>query len=179
MRNVVYYIATTVDHYIADEAGEVGTFLTEGDHIPAFFESLSRFDSVLMGTNTYAYGFKYGMEMGKPAYPDYHLKNYIFSRSMEFESTDEVVLVKSNPATYIKDLKQAEGKDIWLCGGGALAGYLLDHEVLDELILKINPVVQGKGIALFGESTKTVQLEHYDTKTYESGAVFISYKIRY
>ncbi|HRF97471.1 MAG TPA: hypothetical protein PLZ51_19825, partial [Aggregatilineales bacterium] len=61
-RKLVYYVATTVDHYIAHEDGSVGGFLTEGQHIPDYFASLRDYDTVIMGKNTYESGYAYGVK---------------------------------------------------------------------------------------------------------------------
>ena len=186
IKKLIYYVATTVDHYIAHEDGSADGFLYEGAHIQDFFDSLVNFDTVIMGKNTYEYGFQFGMKMGEPAYAPYNLKNYIFSRSMHFESNEQVQLVQANELEVIRQLKQNgsahtgdNGKHIWLCGGGAFAGYLLENELIDELIIKLHPVVFGSGIPLFGQSTKSVGLELYDTRGFDSGVLVLSYKIKY
>lgn len=43
-------------------------------------------------------------------------------------------------------MRQQDGADIWLCGGGALASRLIDE--IDRLVLKVNPVLLGSGIPL-------------------------------
>ena len=180
MRELIYYVATTIDHYIAREDGSTEGFLPEGDHIPAFWESLNDFGGVLMGKNTYEYGYDYGLVKGQPAYADFpDLKNYIFSKSIDVESSERVEVVRENGIDFIRSLKKQEGKALWLCGGGQLAGSLLEAEVIDRLILKVNPVVFGTGIPLFGSSRKSIKLELYDTKVFKVGAVFLYYHIVY
>jgi dihydrofolate reductase len=180
MKKLIYYVATTVDNFIAHENGSVDGFLYEGEHIQDFFDSLSAFDAVLMGKNTYEYGFQFGMKPGEPAYAPYNLKNYIFSRSMRFESNEMVQLVDSDEIAFVRTLKQEgteNGKHIWLCGGGAFAATLLENELIDELILKVHPVIFGRGIPLFGSSTKAVGLSLYATRSFTSGVMVNSYRI--
>ncbi|MEU2608169.1 dihydrofolate reductase family protein [Streptomyces albus] len=58
------------------------------------------------------------------------------------------------PAEVVRELKQQDGADIWLVGGGKLAAALLDE--IDELIVKRSPRVACAGIPLFdGEFTPT------------------------
>jgi hypothetical protein len=52
-------------------------------------------------------------------------------------------------AATVRELKQEQGKDIWMAGGARLAAALVNE--LDELILKVNPIVLGSGIPLFAE----------------------------
>jgi len=121
------------------------------------------------------------MKPGDPAYADFNpdMKNYVFSRSANFESNNRVQLVRQNEIELVKNLKKEAGKDIWLCGGGALAGSLLEHELIDELLIKLNPVVFGSGIPLFGKSKKEIGLSFLNSKTYDSGVLLLGYKIIY
>ena len=106
------------------------------------------------------------------------IKHIVFSRSLDFESNEEVELVKGNAIEYIQNLKKNPSKKIWLCGGGELATSLHDNELLDRLILKVNPTIGGAGIRLFGDSKKNVHLELIDLKKYASGVILASYDFK-
>jgi dihydrofolate reductase len=179
MSELVYHVGTTVDHFIAGPNGEIDptVFLFEGEHIPDFLAGIQHYDTVLMGGKTYEYGFQFGKKPGEPAYDG--IKHYIFSNSIDFESNDEVELVKENAVAFIKNLKQVSNQKIWLCGGGQLAGTLLDNELIDTLILKIYPTMIREGIPLFGSSKKQIQLELLDLKHYANGVILPTYKIHY
>lgn len=181
MRKIIYHVAATLDNFIAHSDGSFDGFLPEGEHVTDFLDSIKHYGAILMGKNTYEVGYKYGMKPGDPAYADFNpeMKNYVFSRTARFESNDRVQLVKQDEIEFIKNLKTEPGKDIWLCGGGALAGALLENELLDELLIKLNPVVFGSGIALFGGSTKKANLNLLSSKTYRTGVVLLQYKIDY
>ncbi len=179
MRKVVYYVAITVDHYIAHEDESVDGFLAEGHHIPDYLNSLRDYDTVLMGKNTYEWGYRYGATPGEPS-PTYpHMMHYIFSRTMENYQHERLQVVREDAGDFVRRLKQQDGGTIYLCGGGRLAGALVDAEVVDELILKVNPVVFGSGIPLFGNSKKGFALSLLDAKVYNNGVVFLHYAIAY
>jgi dihydrofolate reductase len=155
---LIYHVATTLDLFIADRNGvaDESIFLdTDGDFQNDFLESVKRYDAVLMGRKTYEYGFRYGLKPGEPSgiaqavHPE--LKHYIFSNALDFPSNERVELVREDAVSFCAKLK-SEGKyqNIWLCGGGQLAGALLRHRLIDTLILKINPILLGDGIPLFG-----------------------------
>ncbi len=169
MRKIDYHIATTLDGFISHDNGSVDGLLMEGEHADDFLQSLGEYDTVLMGRKTYEFGFQFGLEPGQAAYPN--MKHYIFSQSLEFESSDDVWLVNSKVLETINQLKKENGKNIWLCGGGELAGFLLENDLIDTLTVKVNPVVFGSGRALFGESKRSVSLHHTNSKTYNNGVV--------
>jgi dihydrofolate reductase len=178
MRNISYHVATSVDHYIAHEDGSVGGFLPEGDHIPAYLAHLQEYDTVIMGRHTYEFGYAFGLEPGQPAYP--HMQHYIFSKSIQLPDVSEKVeVVAHNQLEMIRTLKAGEGSDIYLCGGGQFAGWLLDHGLIDKLRIKLNPSVFGRGIPLFGDSRRDVALALTDTTVYESGVLLLDYELRY
>lgn len=181
MRKLIYHVAMTLDHYIAHEDGSIGGFskFSEGEHVTDYLEQLNSYDTVVMGKNTYTFGYQFGLKPGQPAYP--HMKHYIFSKSLQFETEpdERVKVVNQNELGCIRELKEEEGTDIYLCGGGSFAGFLLEHELIDELRIKLYPFLFGRGIKLFGNSPKAVELELLDTKVYNTGAQLLTYQIKY
>jgi len=175
VRKINYHIAVTLDGYICRDDGGIDGFLMEGEHADEFIQSLERYDSVLMGSNTYKFGFQFGLKAGQPAYPN--LRHYIFSNSLDFKSSEAVKLIKGDVLETIRKLKDIDGKEIWLCGGGELAGYLFDNDLLDKLTLKINPVIFGSGRRLFGNSVKTANLTLLSSKRYGNGVILSEYDI--
>ena len=178
MRKISYHVATSLDRYIAHEDGSIGGFLPEGDHVTEYLTSLQEYDTVIMGKHTYEFGYQYGLEPGQPAYP--HMEHYLFSKSLELPNkADQVHIVADNQLELIQSLKEGEGNDIYLCGGGQFAGWLLENELIDQLKIKLNPAIFGKGIPLFGSSTKAVDLILTDSKTYKSGVLLLTYDVAY
>jgi dihydrofolate reductase len=178
-RKLVYYVAATVDHYIAREDETVDGFLSEGPHIADYLNSLRDYDTVLMGKNTYEWGYRYGVIPGEPSPVYSGMMHYIFSRSMDSYQHERLQVVREDAAAFVQRLKQQPGGSIYLCGGGQLAGSLLDQELIDELILKLHPVTFGKGIPLFGNSVKGVGLVMNNINIYPNGVMHLHYTIRY
>ncbi|GGY96640.1 dihydrofolate reductase family protein [Streptomyces nitrosporeus] len=91
-----------------------------------------------------------GLGSYRPAYdngitsPYAHLRQYVVSTTLDREVDPAVTVVGRDPLGLVRALKKEEGGlDIWLCGGGKLAGVLLPE--LDEMIVKSYPVVAGAG----------------------------------
>lgn len=179
MAKLIYHTAITLDNFIADSNGvaDDSIFLNEGDHVTDFISDIQQYDAVLMGGKTYEYGFQFGLKPGEPS--PYELKHYIFSNTMQLESNDKVKLIKNNAVSFIQDLKMKEDGKLWLCGGGKLAGSLIEHQLIDQLILKINPVLIGMGIPLFGNAKLRLNLDLVDMKQYSNGVLKSTYNIIY
>lgn len=187
MRELTYYVAVSIDGFIAGLDGEFDRFLFEGDHSAAigakypgtaptelaerfgFPTEGGPFDTVLMGWNTYAVGLP-----DLPS-PYRHLRQIVFTRTHEAPAgADGVEFTDRNPVDVVRDLKAEEGKGIWLCGGGALAAELRDE--IDRLALKRNPVLFGAGIPLFdGREYRPSDFRATAITPYESGVVLAEY----
>lgn len=187
MRTLTYFVAATLDGYIADRDGQFDFFPIEPDLIEAvvadYPETLpvqaraplgltdtdsKRFDSVLMGRATYEPALQAGITS-----PYGHLRQYVFSTSLT-ASDPEVQVVSEEPAQFVRDLKQDEGMGIWLCGGGKLAGALVDE--IDELVVKRYPIVLGSGIPMFEGSGKPTGFELENSRTLPSGVAVTTYR---
>ncbi|GAA1600386.1 dihydrofolate reductase family protein [Streptomyces globosus] len=193
MRRLVYYIATTLDGFIAgpdgaDPTGPNGFWPIAEDYIEhlvaEYPETLpvharqalsvtaegTRFDTVLEGRRTYEIGLAAGIT---DAYP--HLRHLVFSRTLTELPDPAVELVSADPVATVRELKQQDGKDIWLIGGGELAGSL--YAEIDMLVLKVGPLTLGDGIPLFSREAA------FDPRVWtladhtvlKSGAVFLTY----
>ncbi|WP_373518950.1 dihydrofolate reductase family protein [Pricia sp.] len=69
--------------------------------------------------------------------------------------------------------------DIYLCGGGKFAGWLLENEMIDILKIKLNPLILGDGIRIFGTSSKEYQLKLMHNEVFNEGLSIITYQVNY
>jgi dihydrofolate reductase len=177
MRKLVYHVAATLDNFISREDGSTEGF-PDGEHVQHYFEMLKNYDTVVMGKGTYEAGYRFGMKPG--AAPYQNMQHYVFSKTLQLEEKDDRLhIVQTDAVKFVKELKSAQGQPIYLCGGGALAGTLLDAGLIDQVILKLNPLVYGHGIRMFGNSIRQVSLELKECKTYNSPVVLLTYDVKY
>ena len=123
-----------------------------------------------MGRHTYEVGTAIGVTSPYP-----HLQQFVISSTMEQSPHPDVQLVKGDPVALVRRLKQEPGLGIWLCGGASLAGALYDE--IDELVLKVNPVVIGTGIPLFRGARGPMRLELTDHRTFAGGVAVHCYRV--
>ena len=176
MRRLVYLVAVTLDGFIA---GPDGGDPSGSDFLPVtpdlvehlvttWPETLpgpardamgisgdgSHFDTVVEGRRSYDLGLAAGL---LDAYP--HLRHLVVSRTLD-GSDLPVEVVDGDPVARVRELKAADGQDIWLVGGGTLAHALLPE--IDRLVLKVNPSVIGDGVRLFAGPFTHARFEHVD-----------------
>jgi dihydrofolate reductase len=120
-----------------------------------------------MGRATYEFGYRYGLAPGANPYP--HLESYVVSSSIELPAEADVTVVRSDPAVLLRELQQRATGPVYLCGGGALAGWMLSQGLLDVLRLKRAPVILGEGTRLFGSCADTTELTCVGTTVYDGG----------
>lgn len=175
MRKLKHHVACTIDGFIAHTDHTIGGFAVEGDHVTDYLDSLRNdYEIVLMGRKTYEFGLQFGVTNPYP-----WLKQYVISRTMKSSPDKNIELISDRMIDAVKALKQAEGKAIYLCGGAELAAELLAAELIDEIILKLNPVIFGTGIPLFSGGTSQTDLALMDSKAYDSGVVLLTYRVNY
>jgi len=177
MSRIVYYVAASIDGYISGVDDDVSGFVGEGNGVERYLNDLKDFETVIMGRKTYEFGYKYGLEPGKLAYP--HMTHYIFSRTLSFESQDDKLHILDLDIEKIKSIRDQSKTDVYLCGGGVFAGWLLENELIDILKIKVNPLILGQGVKIFGDSKKSHGLKLIQTDAYEAGLIFNTYEIVY
>lgn len=169
-RRVIYSVASSLDGYIAGPGGEYD-WIPEEPNID-WAEFLDRFDVVLMGRRTYeivAQGTRGGPAAGK--------RTIVFSRTLEPDAGDGVELVETGARKRVRSLREEEGGDIWLMGGGILFRELLDAGLVDEVEVAVVPRLLGEGIPMLAEGADDVELDLRDREEYPSGIVSLRYDV--
>lgn len=179
MKKIVYYIASSIDGFISAPNDDVSNFLYDGKGVQKYMEELKSFNTVIMGRRTYEMGYRFGVKPGQPspAYP--HMKHYIFSNSLRFTERNDQVEVKKIDLNEVEAIRKNADTDIYFCGGGVLAGWLLENQQIDIVKIKLNPLILGDGIRLFENSKSPHQLELLESEYFENGMQIISYKVLY
>lgn len=176
MNKVIYYVASSLDGFISGENGDISKFLTHGDAVEKYQADLLDFKTVIMGRKTYEFGFQYGLEAGQSAYP--HMEHYIFSETLQIKELAESVHIEKMSLKRVKEIIAASPTDIYLCGGGEFAGWLLDNGLIDQLKLKLNPILLGDGVRLFGNSKTAFVSTLIEKESFDSGLQFLTYDLR-
>ncbi|WP_306362530.1 dihydrofolate reductase family protein [Nocardia sp. CC227C] len=189
MRKLTYYVASTIDGFIATEDGSVDFFPVGGDHgsaIAAHYpetlptkvrealgidKSGTTFDTVVMGRKTHDFGVRTGTSS-----PYAHLRQFVVSGALPESPDPDVELISADPLGRVRELKRERGLGIWLCGGGELAQALLPE--IDQIFLKLYPIVLGRGRPLFGSSPRLPDAARFrvlTSRVFEDGVAFLKY----
>ena len=183
MRKVKYFVANSLDNFIARPDGGVEWLFNDGTDygMAEFFRSI---DCMLLGRKTYEVAIGHNQPQRKSrtakkkASFSGGMQSFVFSRTLKAGPADDFKVVSENAGAFVRQLKSEPGKDIWLMGGGELAGSLLTEGVVDELRLNIHPVLLGQGIPLFHGLTNKVALELIASKPHKNGCVQVDYLVK-
>jgi Dihydrofolate reductase len=144
-RKLVLFIASSLDGYIATEDHNLDWLLSvEGEGDNGYSKFYDTVDTILMGRITY----DWIMEHEKGDFPYKGKECYVFSGSRK-NGNEHVSFISEEVVPFIKELKDRDGKNIWLVGGGNLISTFIQEKLIDEMIVTIAPVLLGKGIPLF------------------------------
>jgi dihydrofolate reductase len=166
MRQLVLYIATSLDGYIARPSGDVDWLYTDQDY--GYSEFFASVEMVLMGRKTYDQILAFGK------YPYTGTRGFVYSRTPRHPDAN-VTFISSDVASFVSELKSGPGGRIWLVGGSEMVAECLRHDLIDEFMVFIHPVILGAGIPLFTSGLPECPLQFVAAETYSSGLVQVCY----
>lgn len=173
MRKVTFGCANSLDNFIARPDGAID-WLMWSDEVSGimkgFFEKI---DTILIGRKSYEAGLKYSKGQKNP-YP--HIKTYIFSRTLKAAEGAEII--RENAADFVRELKNQDGKEICVMGGGDFAKTLFEAGLIDEIGFNIHPLLLGQGIPLFLEMNRQIDLELIESRAFKNGCVYVLYRVK-
>lgn len=171
MRKIVLQLAVSLDGFIEGPNGEFDWCFTDDDY--GMTEFFNRVDAIFIGRKS----FEVAQGLGgttPPGFPS--LKEYVFSQTLTKLDGDRE-LISGDFESRVKDIKKSPGKDIWLYGGASLTTVMINHNLVDEIILAVHPILLGAGKPLFQNIAQRKMLRLKDSKTYPSGLVMLSYTV--
>ncbi len=151
MSRTIFYTATTLDGYLADEQDRLDWLfeqpLEQGG--PLDYEAfIAGVGAMAMGATTYEW---IGAHLARDGGAwEYTVPCWVFThRDLPIIGEDIVLTDEAVPAVHARMVAAAGGRDVWIVGGGDLACQFAQAGLLDELMLSIAPVTLGSGRPLF------------------------------
>lgn len=172
-RNLVLYIAMTLDGYIAKKDDNID-FLSlvemEGEDY-GYVDFLKNIDTVIWGRRTFDKVLSFGN--GVP-----HKDKKVFVVSTTRKGKEEHAEYVENVTELVNSLKLQKGKNVYCDGGAEIVYELLKHSLFDRIIISIIPHLLGDGIRLFKSGNIEQKLKLVNCINYPSGLVQIWYDIK-
>ncbi len=174
MRSLSLFIAASLDGYIAkpnDDLSFLKIVEKEGEDY-GYAGFTDTIDILIVGRKTYDYVLR---EIGSSHYDNGQRDVYVITRTQRPNEGRTIFYTGSLPE-LVNRLKSENGKNIYCDGGAAVINELLRHELIDEFIVSVIPVLLGNGTRLFKDGAPEQLLEHIGTKTFDTGLVQLHYR---
>lgn len=189
LRKLILYMHVSLDGFVQGEREwDIGWIIHDEELERYADESFSTVDTVLWGRGTYL-----GMQQHWTRVPDLpdaseHDKAHaawitktqkvVFSTTLDSVDWNNSILIKENMAEEVRKLKQQDGRDMIIIGSPRIAHQLMQHHLIDEFRLNVNPIVLGKGLPVFKDVQQPVPLELVQNRTFRSGVAGFIYRLK-
>jgi dihydrofolate reductase len=173
MKKIILHITSSLDQRIAEPDGSLEWltgFPNPNKKDNSYKELLASVDTVLIGGR--AYHELLNMEV---IWPYQEQMTYVISRN-DWGTNEKLHFITENIVENISALRNEQGKDILLVGGGKLTSILLAADLIDEMYITYIPVILGEGIPLFPKQPKESKWELTENKNYCSDIMMVKYR---
>jgi dihydrofolate reductase len=149
-----YYTASSLDGFIATEDDSLDWLFPLGDiHDTGYPAFIAQVGALAMGASTYRWMLQHATQVNAQTgstWP-YVQPTWVFThRTMPVAHGADVRFVQGDVRPVHAAMQQAAGtRNLWIVGGGDLAGQFFDAGLLDEAIVQVSSVTLGKGKPLF------------------------------
>lgn len=176
VRKLIIWDMVTVDGCFEGPDRDIGWFVFDEELEAYVRQTQQNADTLVFGRVTYELMASYWpSEQGWIADFMNTVEKVVFSRTLKSAGWNNTTLFSGNVEEEVSRLKAREGGDIFVFGSADLTATLMEHGLIDEYHLGINPVILGKGTPLFKGSPTLIPLKHLETRTLRSGVVILHY----
>ena len=175
-----YYTASSLDGFIAGPNDSLDWLFTLGDiddtSYPRFIREVG---ALVMGSATYEWMLRHLAGTDPPEPWPYEQPAWVFtSRSLPAVAGADIRFVRGDVRPVHDAMAAAAaGKNIWIVGGGDLAGQFHDHGLLDELFVQVGSVTLGAGKPLLPRSITSPPLRLVSVRAIGTGFAELHYEV--
>ena len=184
MKKLKLQVQMTVDGFVGDLNGGLDWMEWNwSDDIKNYVNDLTEsVDTILMGRKM-TDGFVSYWSNVKPDDPEYpfakkmmDIPKVVFTKTLEKSDWINTTLAKGKLTEEVNRLKNQKGKDIIVYGGAGFVTSLVQHNLIDEYHLFVNPSVIGKGMTIFSEIGSLSYMQLLENRKFDCGIVLNKYK---
>jgi dihydrofolate reductase len=185
MGRIVVSDNVSLDGVIQDPAGDegfgrggwVGRIADRPDLGKLALEEARGSEAILMGRRTYEwFAARWPSRSGELADRLNSMPKYVLSSTLEHPQWNNSTVLKGDVLDEVKKLKHELTGEIVLPASFRIVRILMEHDLVDELRLKIFPIVLGAGERLFGETSGKKALRLVDVRTLDGDTPFLTFE---
>ncbi|MBI4214863.1 dihydrofolate reductase [archaeon] len=166
---VILYMAMTVNGMIAKEDDETPWSDATWQ---SYYNIAKHFKAMILGRRTYEIMSKVNEfeKLGNP------FTVVVSSSKAKRKSTQNTAFV-STPAEAVSLLREKKFGEAMLAGGGTVNGSFAKENLIDEIILDVEPLIFGRGIKLFGDAGFELRLQLLEVKKISENLLQLHYRV--
>jgi len=187
MRKIILSLHTTLDGFVAGPDGEMDWIKLDDEMFDLVSKLTDEADTALYGRKTYQMMESYWPTAAdKPNATKHDIEHsqwynkvnkVILSRTLHSTETNNTTFISDNIFSEINGLKQQSGKNILIFGSPTAAHSLMEHNLIDDYWLFVNPVLLGQGIPLFARIKEKIDLRPLTLKVFPCGVTALHYTL--
>lgn len=173
--NIIVYIATSLDGYIADKKGNIDWLISidNPENLDfGFADFLNGIDAIVMGRKTFETILSFDIEWPYEQ-PVFVLSNTLKKLPKSLPSNVKIIVGSATEIT--NNLRLLGYKRVYIDGGKTIQSFFAEGKI-DELIITKIPIILGDGIPLFKPNNQEIEFYHYKTEVYLNSLVKSHYK---
>jgi len=170
MARVRFYVATSLDGFIADREGSVDWLAPYDARLYGYDSFISEVGALIMGRRTFELISAVGEDWpyaGKPV--------YVLSSSSLEDVPGGVSVCARGIAAALQQARAATRKDIWIVGGAVTMQSALEEDLIDMMEIFLVPVLLGSGLSLLNDLSRRPTLTFDGIETFPDGVVKLRY----
>lgn len=186
MRNVTYAMSMSLDGFITDPKGSIDWSVPDAEIFQFSIDEIQRIDVHLLGRRLYEAMLYWEDPEQQPSFDDKEwewaslwnpLPKVVFSTTLT-EVQGAARLATGTLAQEIERLRAEPGDGEIAIGGATLAAEAADLGLIDEYQVTVHPVLLGGGTPYFARNERQVNLEVVERRLFDSGPMFLRYRMR-
>ncbi len=187
MRRIKVVLHTTLDGFVGGPNGEMDWIQLDDEMFDLVGNFTDESDTALYGRVTWEMMDSYWPTAAEKPNASKHdiehsqwynkVNKVVLSKTMQGIQAGKTTFIAGNIAGKIQDLKQPTGKDILIFGSPTAVHALMEHNLIDDYWLFVNPIILGNGIPLFANIKDRIKLNHVTTKVFSCSVAGLHYTV--
>ena len=151
----------------------------DAEMLPFLVDMFGRADGLLLGRKTW--------QIWEPYWPNHddnpfgHIINalpkYVPSTTLKDPTWQNTHVLSGDVEAAIRELKAKPGRELQVHGSGVLLRWLLERDLVDELNIRLHPVIVGAGLRLFPENGPSHNMEVIESRHLPEGVTILTYRL--
>jgi dihydrofolate reductase len=187
MQKLISFMHISLDGFCAGPNGEMDWIKVDDEIFDHVGKRIQEINTALYGRVTYQMMESYWPTAAdKPGASKHDIqhskwymkaKKFVLSKSLAGKNSGNAKIISENSTAEINDLKKEAETNIVMFGSPTAAHFLMQHNLIDEYWITVNPVLIGNGVPFFQNIRHKLNLKLITEKTFASGVVGLHYVV--